>query len=866
MKAQTPKKKAKTGKSKLRLPDGVDVAFAPETKTIDQLIAVLSAAGVELPVQRMRKQTYVDMFVKFIQPLLLANLPSDSDSFPGQETPRRKQQKHLQKIQIQQQQPEEQNDRPSSPVFSSAKRVSSLSVSGGSTPNNTSKTVSKPTATPFANSPARFINFESLATPVKSLPNFASSSISLSPAPPIFSPPVKTQTEPSSSVNISPSVTDILNQFDSDSDNPHDYSDNDEDDSGDADSDSQNGAQLTWDTLEPGLNPASLDSPPKSRKRSQQSKNRDSTLSLRKSRLFEESPSTSTQSKLAQPKPASKKSAKNPLKLKQSKQLNVKLPSILLVVSIIALLLSIYVFAFISLWSNIKYRPHGAIKPATIFSVTNNSIVDAVLNRIVPVSRECPKGSFCDGKAVASCEETDYTIRWAFGTRTITKYAPNGWQFIVPTWLGGGNLVGCAKDVARLKLESRKQAQVGNLIAYLNDIVRKWLGQLHCNEPDPDPETTSEELALARRFTGKTREITGMPATAAKRQLRSLIGNKWTDEKFNEYWNLILHKILTASATAHQQHHNHPQNPEPNTSIPLYTTVDESGRHRLFKTTSPLLKSWSCSARHAVHITLQTHYRTITAILIALAGATFYAINRAAAARDAGVVATLVEDVLDTLHTESENHRIDPARHPVPGLSVAMVRDHFLQIRMSSAAATNTNNAIALDSYGYAANLVDEHARTRWTVADAGMRDRVWSAVSKIVVRNANVRETVLEVGGEEDVVWQWIGSFALSPKKRNMVVPGGSSSGVYGGNYLPGKISFEKGGAVVVEDGKGGRRGLMHNEDDDAVVGSPVLEAKARKLGGISGPPVPSFLRSKLDVDASSRSGGSNDVLYPSL
>ncbi|KAJ3067566.1 hypothetical protein HDU98_009217 [Podochytrium sp. JEL0797] len=315
---------------------------------------------------------------------------------------------------------------------------------------------------------------------------------------------------------------------------------------------------------------------------------------------------------------------------------------------------------------------------------------------------------------------------------------------------------------------------------------------------------TPEELTLSQHRASLTSkpETIGMPVTAAKRRLRALIGSKWTDEKFTQHWDLLYHRVLTgpehfSDASTRTGDTAGSVAPPQQQQQSLTTTVDDSGRHRLLITTSPLIYSLPCTARRTLHHLAQRYWPQIVGtsicLLLAMAGYQRARVQR----REEVVVAAIVEDVLDCLHAESENHRVDPRRFPVSGLSVAMVRDHFVTVAVGSGAAGKTGKVGAgvLDAYGFVAAL-DKEGRSMWTVADSHMKARVWKKVSKCVVRNANVRESVMEVQGEEDLVWQWIGSFALSPKRRQMVPPkgGGGGSGKKGGpSVVPGSIRFDE-------------------------------------------------------------------------
>lgn len=88
-------------------------------------------------------------------------------------------------------------------------------------------------------------------------------------------------------------------------------------------------------------------------------------------------------------------------------------------------------------------------------------------------------------------------------------------------------------------------------------------------------------------------------------------------------------------------------------------------------------------------------------------------------------VAALVTVALDSLRNQELAHHTDPVMVPRPYLSSLQLRDLVLQ---------------------------DVHS--------VGTRKRLWSHVERIVEANTNVRTNLQEVeGGDEQRVWQWIGS-----------------------------------------------------------------------------------------------------------
>lgn len=79
------------------------------------------------------------------------------------------------------------------------------------------------------------------------------------------------------------------------------------------------------------------------------------------------------------------------------------------------------------------------------------------------------------------------------------------------------------------------------------------------------------------------------------------------------------------------------------------------------------------------------------------------------------LVASLVQESLDTLQTQEYQHHVDPVTTPYPHISSNHLRDLLLR---------------------------DEHSGAK--------RIRVWQKVEKIVEGNANVRSGVEELNGEE--------------------------------------------------------------------------------------------------------------------
>ncbi|RKO92740.1 inner nuclear membrane protein MAN1, partial [Blyttiomyces helicus] len=200
---------------------------------------------------------------------------------------------------------------------------------------------------------------------------------------------------------------------------------------------------------------------------------------------------------------------------------------------------------------------------------------------------------------------------------------------------------------------------------------------------------------------------------------------------------------------------------------PLTTTLDDTKTHRLITSTQPPILSYACRIRRTIWETSQEYWaELVTAAAVLLA--TIYGYHRhQIISRETRVVARLVDDVLDAVHEESENHRTDPIRHPVPGLSTSQLRDHLLPgVVPGRTVSKRSGSAAVSHSVDGIRTTRDPSGRTVWYLAEEAARDRLWGKVQTLVLRNSNVRETSMELNGEQHLVWQWIGSHALSPRR----------------------------------------------------------------------------------------------------
>ncbi|KAJ3067567.1 hypothetical protein HDU98_009218 [Podochytrium sp. JEL0797] len=209
-------------KAKITAPPGLTTSFDFRAQTIDKLCSLLSASGVVLPAQRTKKAFYVALFEKHLVPLL----PDDVSSGEDEESPSEEEEPSEEEpSEDEDENDDHDQDKPPSPVFAKPKLRQSLPATPLPKAKNTSTPLRRQTD---FNSPAKFIDFAALATPLKQLPDF-SQKASFSPAPPS-------------------SVEESLAQWDSDDEERDDNSDDD--------------SVITWDTLEPA---GALKTPAKSR-------------------------------------------------------------------------------------------------------------------------------------------------------------------------------------------------------------------------------------------------------------------------------------------------------------------------------------------------------------------------------------------------------------------------------------------------------------------------------------------------------------------------------------------------------------------------------------------------------------------------
>lgn len=261
--------------------------------------------------------------------------------------------------------------------------------------------------------------------------------------------------------------------------------------------------------------------------------------------------------------------------------------------------------------------------------------------------------------------------------------------------------------------------------------------------------------------TKQPHKIVGMPISSAKTELKTLVGKKWDDATFEEYWGYVMDKVSQ-------------------TETPLYMVVQEKHQYRLFASIHPPIITLSCSIKKVVWEWVVTHSMYLIVGGFCLIGSVGLNALYQRRLMEQRVFASLLEDIVVSIHEETENYHRDPARHSIPGLSISQLKDHFLPPPVSfslftantappsSSSDEKTSSNQLQDQSGQEYSL-DNHGRRVWYVVEPS-RSRIWNLVCTHVKKNANIRESQAQIKGESHLVWMWIGSSALSPLKKRRI------------------------------------------------------------------------------------------------
>ncbi|KAJ3259942.1 inner nuclear membrane protein enriched at telomere/subtelomere region [Boothiomyces macroporosus] len=326
----------------------------------------------------------------------------------------------------------------------------------------------------------------------------------------------------------------------------------------------------------------------------------------------------------------------------------------------------------------------------------------------------CPSNSICEGRNILGCTSNDYKLKETF----LSRFLPNKiipFPFDQPT---------CTLDSSKILLESKKKRQIEHLIQVLDSITREYVGGVTCgNTVKPE-----HKFIISRK-----KKVLGIPASLAKQEMKKLVGSRWDDATFEDYWGLVLNRLMTEDT-------------------PVRSIVDEfTSQNRIFSSANPPILTTSCKIKISIwNFVVQYSVQLLSIALLLGISLISYSMYQSGV-YEGRVVAYLVQDVLSAIHAEYDLYHSNSQKHPIPGLSVTQLCDHFLPRTVS--------------------DLENEHdsaGRLIWYL-DEGARKRVWKKVAKEVCKNSNIRETSAQLKGEAHTCWIWIGSSALSPVKKRV-------------------------------------------------------------------------------------------------
>lgn len=342
--------------------------------------------------------------------------------------------------------------------------------------------------------------------------------------------------------------------------------------------------------------------------------------------------------------------------------------------------------------------------------------------KVLPLCLPCPSNAVCTEREISGCVSKDFIQQPLW----ITKYIPSQFLFFP---LDQGQCLSVEKVRAK---ETRVLAR---LFVLLNESVRRWTGDKLCN---------------ASALSTTTSTTKGMPLSIAKTKLRQTLlkkNPKWDDSVFDGLWDKVLLELSQVEDKKIQ--------------TPLRLMNGTDGQTELLVSKEPPLRPFTCRLRMGLLQTVQRREALWTFLILSLI--TYIYRSRQRSLKEALLLTRLHDDLLDAIQQETERHYEDKIRHPLPGLSVSQLRDHFLPLYTSRQRALKP-----LDPDSRFPCESDVNGRTRWFLNDK-TRSRIWSQVYSTLVSNASVQEVAMELNAEAHGVLMFVGSKAFTPKAPSM-------------------------------------------------------------------------------------------------
>ncbi|KAL5035965.1 hypothetical protein BDV3_004715 [Batrachochytrium dendrobatidis] len=404
--------------------------------------------------------------------------------------------------------------------------------------------------------------------------------------------------------------------------------------------------------------------------------------------------------------------------------------------------IGVFIMKSVDVLSHIQWIvPYCSSQSAPVFE--NISTSDASLEQKNSVCAPCPDNAICAPGEDIQCAP-NFTLQ--VGT----------WSFVLGNQTKHALIVGrprCVQDIKKLEQEARKQQRTTALVNILDDIVRTWIGKAECGQIKPSADIYWAWSATISKK--QQRQVLGMPLSLARSNLRAVVPRSWTDATFDEYWQAVSSLISM-----------------PSPSGPLSTRLDDSTyQHRLIVSAHSPVITMTCQARRYIWGLVLAYSLHLTLVCGAVIASTLLYSIFQQYRQEQHVVAILVDDVLDMVHTESDNHHRDPIRYPAPGLSIVQLRDHLLlsQTRGKGQESFSSADGSLLKRKSITVpymTYMDPLGRTIWAIPDATTRKRLWTLVTTEISKTSAIRKTTMEVKGQPQDLWMWVASPALSPRK----------------------------------------------------------------------------------------------------